>query len=957
MNLLSGRSAGVPAEVVAERYASACEAANNRLSRVEAMLENGSEIEALQVAEEPPRLMPQIELLSFGDEVEWQRFCEERGNVVAPLVDFRRVETLAALYEKGLSPNHPMYREYRSAVLSRDDDKAFELIQIIARLNPSDVNAGKEKHRLGRKAAMKGLERVSELLERGEDDELVRCMDAIEASAPDEDFKARPVWGEACVRRDAFLRRQARDRAGELLEAAEESLASGNWREAAAADAEIESIQLRYGSSEVERFEERLSRVREENARHRAEAERQGSIAELRRNLAGVAEDVEALGLTPEGIGPIQASSKLEMMRRFERELQRLDPAAVESLDPRIVSARKRLQQVIDRSRSGKRLRHTLIGAVGAVLLVVGGGFGYFFLSAASFTGDLNDAMRDGSFTRTQSIVSGADRSSWIFRFPSASSSMAGAEQWLSNRRDEEKVAERMLRTLEEKRAEGFAGMAASELQNELERCQVVIEEVAQDLRVPLEGRLTEIRNAAEQRLFALQGEAGVKAVELAQECERMVDSVDYSGFAEDAATLIEPLRKRLVALKPMLEEEDPALGLPAEAAAQLVAATKSLEGLEAKIEEVRAAGRALADTEDLIDFKRSLEQLAQTRFAEAGMARAVIETIPGEEKLKAMLLTDGNILNLRLAAERIGEDLWAPEQASEEARSWVSELRDHPCFADVYLVILGSEKGFSFGEPDGKELEFAERPKEREEPPEFRKAEVESRKVQAKESPASKLLGSLGLFSFLDDTGTEYERSALELVDKIMDADNCPALARAYLLGEVFELIRGHEVDWGASFSPSLLKNIEDFRQVEGAVGIYASDWMLADGAENAEKAWEDYFAKRSPKSSVNEFKKNVRLFRPVVRAELSVCGRVDASGEPVFRPGVRGGVVLGVSANRDGGTSMCVLGEIGPGKELDPGIPLARNSPLILLPVGGEAAEFILAKNPPGEPLGDES
>ena len=161
---------GVSPEVVAEQYAEACESANARLSRIQVMLGNSSEIEALQVAEESPSLMGLVELLSFGDEVAWQEYCEAHGHAVAPLIDFRNVDGLAALYEKGLSPNHPLYRDYRAAIRSREDDKALELLGIISRLNPSDVNAVKEMHRLGRKGTIAELEQLKVCLDSGTDE-------------------------------------------------------------------------------------------------------------------------------------------------------------------------------------------------------------------------------------------------------------------------------------------------------------------------------------------------------------------------------------------------------------------------------------------------------------------------------------------------------------------------------------------------------------------------------------------------------------------------------------------------------------------------------------------------------------------------------------------------------------------------------------------------------------------
>jgi uncharacterized protein YqiB (DUF1249 family) len=83
-SLLDGRITSSPPEVVALEYARLCRDVNDRLSRIAPMLQEGGEIQALQIAEQPPRLLDLAFVLSFGSEVEWQEYCRAHGHEVAP---------------------------------------------------------------------------------------------------------------------------------------------------------------------------------------------------------------------------------------------------------------------------------------------------------------------------------------------------------------------------------------------------------------------------------------------------------------------------------------------------------------------------------------------------------------------------------------------------------------------------------------------------------------------------------------------------------------------------------------------------------------------------------------------------------------------------------------------------------------------------------------------------------
>ena len=129
-------------------YAQFCSDVERRLDLVATMLQKGSDYQALQVAEEDLPLLDLAAAVSFGEEKNWQIYCDAHGLKVATRVDLRIIQDLESLYSRGISANHPLYKDFRAAVLSRDDAKSLRIVKTILKLNPQDDNARKELQRL-----------------------------------------------------------------------------------------------------------------------------------------------------------------------------------------------------------------------------------------------------------------------------------------------------------------------------------------------------------------------------------------------------------------------------------------------------------------------------------------------------------------------------------------------------------------------------------------------------------------------------------------------------------------------------------------------------------------------------------------------------------------------------------------------------------------------------------------
>ena len=92
-----------------------------------------------------------LTVLSFDKAHEWLEFCQANHLPSAANFDARIVHRLNAVYAKGITLNHPLYRDYRTQIMKNRVSEAAVTLRSIVRLNPSDQNARQELERLEEK--------------------------------------------------------------------------------------------------------------------------------------------------------------------------------------------------------------------------------------------------------------------------------------------------------------------------------------------------------------------------------------------------------------------------------------------------------------------------------------------------------------------------------------------------------------------------------------------------------------------------------------------------------------------------------------------------------------------------------------------------------------------------------------------------------------------------------------
>ena len=216
------------ARTLASEYSGLCQRARERLEQCNTLIRSGNDYAAFQIAETEPDLLTLCSQLSFADSERWHTLCRERGLPSGFVLDEQHILAVEGLYGKSIGENHPLYREYRDAMRTRDEDRALNILRSIVRINPEDPTARSELTRLSAKFIRESLNNLEKLLDENKEDEAISLMGQMERFG-DDDLNSKPQWINALNRRITLLRQKASQQIPSLIQEAESAKHSGQW--------------------------------------------------------------------------------------------------------------------------------------------------------------------------------------------------------------------------------------------------------------------------------------------------------------------------------------------------------------------------------------------------------------------------------------------------------------------------------------------------------------------------------------------------------------------------------------------------------------------------------------------------------------------------------------------------------------------------------------------------------
>ncbi|MCA1964398.1 MAG: hypothetical protein LDL31_10675, partial [Prosthecobacter sp.] len=327
-----------------------------RLERISAMLAKGSDYQALQAAEEEPPLLDLIAALSFGSEKAWLDFCQAHQLPTAPRLDAKTVMALDALYAQGITANHPLYKDFRAAILSRDNDKALRIVRTILKLNPKDENARSELQRLENRQWQELLEELRAALKTDDEERIASLAEKITHIVSADKRTATPELTQAESIRIAFRRRQAEEKIPEVLSDAEKHRQAEDWDAVALACDLVADLLQKHDITLTGSLKASYESLGTSSRQKRAAAERQRAFDRALLSFQSFAHEAGTRLMT--GLAP-RLSEAATLDAEFIRRWRELESFTLPVPDDVLASLRQTGQKIRTALEHAQRARRT----------------------------------------------------------------------------------------------------------------------------------------------------------------------------------------------------------------------------------------------------------------------------------------------------------------------------------------------------------------------------------------------------------------------------------------------------------------------------------------------------------------------------------------------------------------------------------------------------------------------
>jgi hypothetical protein len=892
--VLQHRVPEAQARQLAQDYAEVCRTANHRLNQCAAILAQGDEPQALQLAEAPPPLLELVTRLGFRQLNEWRDYCQSHDLPVADSLDGKFIRQLGAAYGQGLASDDQLYRKYREAVLLRNDDQAVEILRAIVRRNPADPNAPRELARLENKILGAELEKLDAAMQAGDDARAVSLVQEIEAL----NFASAPA-GEG-------WRRGQEARCRVLLRQAQQQRTRDAWMAAAPLLLLVHSLCEEHGFKLHDRDAQTLRELDDWVAQsHKtAETERkfQRALTEVRQ-LVQVAEEKNAAA-TP--LDRTELRQQGEALGHKWREVEGFGRAVDDELSARVRKALLVSRGQLARKNLSVRNRAILATGVFAILAI---GASVFFWNQRQ-SRDLGAELkahrqaRHVSAAETFAARMRGENARLLQSSAALRQELEATDQFLKaeNRRREQCAG--LLAQLQTAAAEGFSNAAPEKIQGQFDGARQAVTEAAEDFQPALHAALVSSQAKWDLRLEELRKQRLAEFEQQFRIAQQRVNGLKYDQGSETVRAALAEIYPELQSLEPLVTPGLPQLRLPADAetrfrAVQASALTFSNE--VARWEQILSVWARPTTLEAYLASLKSFQQSEFARPAEKAPAGEVLGLNITEAALLAGLLLPGDPEGWADFTRQPNLNLQPPDVMPGE-RSRFSQLRDdenilnlmqckitrlRPPPADVPKTWLGYARGSLGKNKLNRKTGLIYDPVESPTAVSFQPRVFDDYLLSVEEvgrTPESEVFERVGMKGLFDSrTGTNYTATLLGILDAINRETAGSPLFRAYLALRVHEIMELRSQAWGAYWAPNAAQDHRNLHEL-GADAIVTGDWLVPGRQANLLGGIEGHFVKARRVSYRQQAKFLNALARRTVEAGFSLAGQVGAGGQPVL-------------------------------------------------------------------------
>jgi hypothetical protein len=928
---LSSDPGHAPVESLAATYARFCQEAALRLDSCAAMLERGSEYQALQLAETEPILLDLIAGLSFEHSEQWFQFCVHNELSIPKKFDSRAIQALDQLYSKGISSNHPLYRDYRAAVLSRDDTKAIQIMRSIARMNPSDANAKSELARLENKLFQVKLIELRKTLAAKEEELCVAHLAEIERLATPDRLTDLPEYLQACALRRDVLRREAITTAERLSDALEDEHQAGAWRMVGDLVARIRALQSEHAFQLSESLEKRCAEMQHYFGMRRAEFQQasqyQGAIAALR----GFVERVDSRLLARSTLSGKEAEELQVEFHKLWTVLESFKRPHPEDFEVRVHSCANSLRAELNRMRFQRRLKIAAISAVAILLVGLVSWVTVTEIRAGEFAAQLVRLQAEGQVTASQKMLSElpVEHPDLVTK-PKLRGRMQETEHWIEVEREKMRGVEAGLEDLERSLRGSLSVNGLSSAKTQLDSATQLLEKLASDQQAGVGARLLVVRNLFEEKLAAVREQVVARTdVDLSELEALAASSLLYDqprSSVKKALGEIEPRLKQLGAnLNPSLIgiQIPPAHRIRAE---ELRKRFDLFTAENHRLESVTEALLKATTFDSYLEALRGFQASSLRQEPEVVLARRLLENIPQLDTLLAALLMPDDPVGWAAIKTNTNAAGFLPKDVMQPELDRLISMRSDKLLNNVWELEFSDFKRQNKTFPVynlGGELEESKSsagttqsviwkgnlyyPGPTTEAPNFKVQSItmkvstagkegDGEVLSKKLSSTSNCMRFLELHRMTEETGTKYEKSLIQVLDVLVQNQSSNLVFRAYMFQQIVDLIRMRPYVWGWHYAESIRADTEALEGICGHRSLRSGDWMVDVKNTQLGPKLAPFFAGLQSRQYLREAGLRREMIHRVITAGLKFGGYLDGAGTPRLLGEAQGGKELWV-------------------------------------------------------------
>jgi hypothetical protein len=905
-DVLQHRAPEALARALAQDYAEACRGVAHRLEQCAAMLAQGDEAQALQLAEAPPPVLDLVTRLAFREAAEWRAYCLAANHPVADAFEGKFIRQLSEAYGKGLAPDHQLYREYREAVLRHQDARAVAALRAIVQRNPADAHAPRELERLQHRLLDATGERIATALAAGDAGRAVALVEEFESL----NFPQRPA-GETWQRAQ-----QARCLA--WLRAAQSARARHDWAATGTLLSALQVVRDEHALAFDAAAENALAELRGwagECQRADTEDTKFARALLALQQMLNLSEEKQLSARAP---GRRELRDDLEGIERKWREIEQFGRSVAAELTTRTRKTVALLRVQVARK---DRLVRQLVVA-GVALFAVLAGAASLALYAQRKAQDLGAELRHLAQARQ---VAAAQKLAQHIRTtekslaagPALLSELERTDSFLAAERQRVSAGEDQLARLQELAAQDFTGPSPAQVAAQFKAAQQGVAALAEDWQPPLQTRLAGLEARWSEWLDQRRT---LRETDFDQRLRQVqpvaATELKYERGPEAIRTTLERLEPDLRALEGLANAPLPQLRIGTPLVSQYASLQARVAALRDQLEKWDDITRRWQTPTTLEAYLESLQLLQASEFAAPEpkqLAQGVLTLNPGSATLLASLLLPNQPEAWNLFLRR-PDGAWAPADIMPGERSRWNQLRDDENIHNIVLCKLtvgafhptnrlvftrGLLATNRFGRKTGPLYDPGESSEARQALA-FKNREVHRLELEeVGPAPEAAVFKRVGLQDLLDARGgTNYAGSLLAILDRLNQETAGSPLLRAFLALRAQELLELRPADGGAAWAPALAVDRQRLLSL-GADSIRSGDWLVPARIQELAGPLEAHFVQARKVSYLQQAKFQRELARRAVSAGWVLVGHAGTNGLPaVPAPSADGAELWGWTA-----------------------------------------------------------